>query len=257
VTQYPGRASASPSLWRGVVCPGSCLGSETFIIPLKNTRTEGMKKEFKIDKRYITKEELKARGWTDLMIKLLLGNPDDTVKDPYYGNVSIKLYLVKRVSRIENSAVFFRLREMSVERHEAMRKVARMEEKEILKYIDSIEIKVEKMDMKKIKKLAIEEYNSRQIESGHVENMILYEKYLDNAFLSRIMVNYIRHNLTSYEDLLEELKGKEGKYEAYIKLKNKILEKIAEVYPELREECNRQMVIKGDNNGKKDNLEKT
>jgi len=211
-----------------------------------------MKKEFKIDKRYITKEELKARGWTDSMIKLLLGNPDDTVKDPYYGNDTIKLYLVKRVSKIENSAVFFRLMGMSVERREAMRKVARMEEKEILKYIDSIEIKVEKVDMKKIKKLAIKEYNIHQAEVDHVENMILDEKYLDNAFLSRIMVNYIRHNLTSYEDLLEELRGKEGKYEAYMKLKNKILEKIAEVYPELKEECNRQMVIKRDNkNGKR------
>ena len=106
--------------------------------------------------------------------------------------------------------------------------------------------------MKKIKKLAIEEYNIHQAEVGHVENMILDEKYLDNAFLSRIMVNYIRHNLTSYEDLLEELRGKEGKYEAYTKLKNKILEKIAEVYPELKEECNRQMVIKRDNkNGKR------
>jgi len=235
------------SIWDGYY-----LGSETFIIRIKNTRIEEMKKEFKIDKRYISKEELKARGWTESMIKLLLGNPDDTVKNPYYGNNPVKLYLAKRVNRIENSAVFFRLREMSVENHKAMKKVAKMEEKELLEYIDSIEIKVEKLDMKKIKKLAIEEYNIHQAEFGHVENMILDEKYLDNAFLSRIMVNYIRHNLTSYEDLLEELRGKEGKYEAYTKLKNKILEKIAEVYPELKEECNRQMLIKRDDkNGKR------
>jgi hypothetical protein len=55
------------------------------------------------------------------------------------------------------------------------------------------------------------------------------------------MVNYIRHNLTNYEDLLEELEGKVGKINAYIKLKNKILKKIAEVYPDLKDECYNQM----------------
>jgi len=45
------------SIWDGFY-----LGSETFIIRLKNTRIEEMKKEFKIDKKYISKEELKARG---------------------------------------------------------------------------------------------------------------------------------------------------------------------------------------------------
>jgi hypothetical protein len=201
-----------------------------------------MKEESKIDKKYISKAGLKARGWTDSMIRRLLGDPDLTVRNPYYRKApEMKLYLIERVNRIEGSDIFLELKEKSMKRREAMKKVAKMKESELLKYVDSIEIEVEKMEIEKIKKLAIENYNFHQGEIDHIENMIFSEKDLDNAFLSRIMVNYIRHNLTNYEDLLEELEGKVGKINAYIKLKNKILKKIAEVYPDLKDECYNQM----------------
>jgi len=202
-----------------------------------------MKEESKIDKKYISKAGLKARGWTDSMIRRLLGDPDLTVRNPYYRKApEMKLYLIERVNRIEGSDIFLELKEKSMKRSEAMKKVAKMKESELLKYIDSIEIEVKKMEIEKIKNLAIEEYNFHQGEIDHFENMLIGKKDLDSAFLSRITVNYIRHNLTNYEDLLEELEGKVGKYEAYIKLKNKILEKIAEVYPDLKDECYKQMI---------------
>lgn len=54
------------------------------------------------------------------------------------------------------------------------------------------------------------------------------------------MVNFIRHNLCEYDDSLEELFGLVGKDEVYQRLKSETLTRIAEVYPELKEECKRQ-----------------
>jgi len=201
-----------------------------------------IKENGKNEKKYISKAGLKARGWTESMINRLLGNADLIVKNPYYSKApEMKLYLIERVNGIENSEIFSELKKRSMKRSESMKKVARMKEKELLGYIDSIKIEVKEMNIEKIKKLAINEYNDHQDETGHFENIIIKGR-IDIAFLNRIMVNYIRHNLTSYENLLEELKNKVGKDKAYMKLKKKILEKIAEVYPMLKDECNRQMI---------------
>ena len=63
----------------------------------------------------------------------------------------------------------------------------------------------------------------------------------DDAFLSRIMVNYIRHDLSSYEERLDMLFGRVGKREAYRILLKKIYKAIKKAYPSLADECNRQL----------------
>jgi hypothetical protein len=66
----------------------------------------------------------------------------------------------------------------------------------------------------------------------------------DARFLERILVNYIRHQLTIYESELEEIYGKVGNDDGYKLLNNKIYDKISEVYPSLKNECNRQLSLK-------------
>ncbi len=50
-------------------------------------------------------------------------------------------------------------------------------------------------------------------------------------FLSRIARNYIRHELTDYEERLDALFAKVGNESAYNRLKTRINEAISEVYP--------------------------
>ena len=70
------------------------------------------------------------------------------------------------------------------------------------------------------------------------------EKDSDKEFLNRITVNYIRHNLTTYEKIIDTMYSKVGKQKAYNMLNKKVFEEIANVYPDYKEECDRQLKMK-------------
>ena len=57
---------------------------------------------------YITPTGLRGkRGWTDTMIKILLGTPDKTAQNPHYRRApEMKLYLLDRVIEAEESDDF-------------------------------------------------------------------------------------------------------------------------------------------------------
>lgn len=58
----------------------------------------------------------------------------------------------------------------------------------------------------------------------------------------RWAVDYIRHNLTNYDHDMNALINKVGKDKAYDKYKEAVLDKIAEVYPDLEDECENQKI---------------
>ena len=68
----------------------------------------------------------------------------------------------------------------------------------------------------------------------------------DSVFLNRVIVNYLRHNLSNYDSKLDDIFGKVGKSEAYRIINTKIYAKIAEVYPVLKDECDNQLMSKLD-----------
>jgi hypothetical protein len=59
-------------------------------------------------------------------------------------------------------------------------------------------------------------------------------------FLDRLRVNYLRHQLTHYHQLLRKTYGKVGAPGAYLEIKAMVLTAIAATYPDLAEECARQ-----------------
>ncbi|MBO0517959.1 hypothetical protein, partial [Streptomyces beijiangensis] len=63
----------------------------------------------------------------------------------------------------------------------------------------------------------------------------------DPPALARWMVNYLRHALTRYDDLLKGLVDDAGRDEAEALLRRRVYGAIAAVYPELGEECRRQL----------------
>jgi hypothetical protein len=107
-------------------------------------------------------------------------------------------------------------------------------------WLDGLKISVPKMDMKKLIKRACESYNAMRV---YRDDRIDYGPANENSdqdFLDRICVNYLRHELTRYERHLEEIAGKVGTGEAYLEMKDKVLDAIAEAYPELGMECLKQ-----------------
>ena len=87
---------------------------------------------------------------------------------------------------------------------------------------------------------AIEHYNNRQIEMENYGNVAT--KNSDPEFLKRISVNFLRHCCSSYEYELDKIYGKIGRAEAYIIIKNKILDTIANNYNYLAKEAYRQKI---------------
>ena len=81
---------------------------------------------------------------------------------------------------------------------------------------------------------AVQDYN---------ENSREFRASLDSdpAFLERITVNYIRHSLTDYDRSLAELAGKTGIVSGVAAIREKVYGAIAAAYPDLSDECDRQM----------------
>jgi hypothetical protein len=62
----------------------------------------------------------------------------------------------------------------------------------------------------------------------------------DQATRDRWAVNYARHHLTSYDEEVRSVVGQPNAIEAIAEIKRRVLEQIAEQWPELQTECRRQ-----------------
>lgn len=204
---------------------------------------------------YITPTGLKKeRGWTDKLIKKFLGAPDETRTNPHYSCAApMKLYLKSRVEQAEASAEFQKEYSVARKRSEtAAKSASRAVETKINQLIEVVEemSSVDFPDLTKdeLIKEACDHYNSQCFVPDHV----IYKRDMngrgfkeatpqsDENFLSRITVNYLRHMHSGYDDCLYETRGRVGKDEAAIHIKNLVLDSIAEKFPWLSQECRRQ-----------------
>jgi ribosome-associated protein YbcJ (S4-like RNA binding protein) len=193
-----------------------------------------------MEAKHIVKTEIiKTRNWTESLIKKHLGEPDLLKTNPHYKSGSqMKLFLLERVIQVENSKEFQVDFEKSKRRRIAALNMIKTKTENLIHNINNIEIMVEKIDFYKLLKDTIDQYNSRNIFSW------INEKTLDNKTKNRLIVNYIRHHLTSYELFLDDITCRVGKLKAYKTLNRRIYDKIAEVYPLLKMECSNQLNIK-------------
>jgi uncharacterized protein YlzI (FlbEa/FlbD family) len=215
---------------------------------------------------YLSKATLKSRGlWTESAISKFLGPADKEVKNPRYRRgPSMKLYSEERINLIEQTKEFYEfVLKSDVRRKGAMKAVETKTEKmkvygstfEInIPHFESIEALYEKVIQHhntyikswiNDQNSSIQERNSRHskahgywINDEEIE-FIPIDINSDKKVLNKSSVNYLRHQLTSYEKQLishnKDNKGKVGKSEAYKAIKFRINNAIADKYPELRE----------------------
>ena len=113
-------------------------------------------------------------------------------------------------------------------------------------FIDSITIKVLSDEELKTKALKAKQ-EWYQCHPCSLNGDWIDEPYMKNAYtaneetINRWIVNYIRHNLVSYDNFLGSIDGKVGSVEAYPEVKIAVLEKIANTYPKYKDECERQI----------------
>lgn len=181
--------------------------------------------------QYITLSTVKDRGWTETMLKKLSVQPDKFATNPYYKNASqMKLYSLARIKEIENTQQFNELYKKSQMRRESAQKAVNTKTNNLLTYVNSIPLRVEYMPDPELTQAAIDSYNTWQknrpsVQNGSNEPFTASESS-DSAFLARIRLNFIRHNLTNYDEILEEIRGKTGVKEVYPMLKSMVQTRI-------------------------------
>lgn len=188
---------------------------------------------------FLTKTNIINRtGWSKTLADRLLGDPDKTKKHSTYKTM-ISLYKEDRVLEIEKTSDFISHQVKLSKRREAAKKAVKTKKERLINEIESMDVKIVSMSMKHVRKQAINAYNEWNIFEGKFAS----DKD-DQDFLDRITVNYIRHELTDYDQTLYELSGKTGSFEARELIWKKIFGAICKTYPALEKECQRQLEAK-------------
>lgn len=193
---------------------------------------------------FYNKTQLKERNWTESLIKKYL--KDETVYEfpGRYRCQPQKCYLKANVEKIEELETFKQDLEKSRKRSERMLEVAETRREKNIEnleeHLDSIQVIVVKD--KKLINRTIQDKRDWYEYTGQYDYMNVSIDDVDKDTLERWIVNYIRHNLTSYDEYLEEIvEGRVGSAEMYSILKKDILYKIAEKYPKYKQACQKQI----------------
>lgn len=195
-------------------------------------------------KEYYTQKEVKEKGFTVRMIESLLPKPILRPNPMYRKAAPMKLWKCEDVDRAMRSDIFRQFIEKNEKRRSEAKKAI---ETKKAKLHDEIMQKISEIIVNRVDFITLQdrtlcekrdwyEYQAairNRIEDISVENADMPTKL-------RWMVNYVRHNLTKYDEDLYSISGKVSCHTEYGIYKNAVLDKIADVYPELVEECMRQ-----------------
>lgn len=177
--------------------------------------------------KYVGAWTLKERGWTETTIRKFLGEPDKTTVNPHYRSGPMcRLYLEDRVLAIESTPEWQEAKARSDKRKISSAKAtATKTEKLLSEYIPRLQVDqaLSKLPLENIQEYAIESYNEWNWGNGRRA-----DKCSDKDFLERITKNFIRHELTNYDELLEDVQGKTGKNKFYDIIRSKISDAIFE-----------------------------
>lgn len=193
-------------------------------------------------------KELKEKGFSDKLIRELLPEPTLKTNPKYKCAPKMKLW---EESDVEQAMCTDAFKEYQIKRAKRQAAAQKAVETKVNNLVEQTKeaitkIKVRRISMQGVRSNAISErrrFYEMQADMRGYSYDYPDPKYANEDTITRWMVNYIRHNLTKYDENLEEIAEKTGKTLAYVMIRNAILDKIAEVYPELAEECENQKII--------------
>lgn len=199
-----------------------------------------------MESQMLTQTNLLDRGWTKKTIEVLLGEPDQTKPNPHYSKGSpMKLWESERVEKAETDEVFQQAAAKKAERSDRGKAVAETKKKTTLKNVQETNIKVKQMPLAELYEKAVKNRNNlnrtREWEGWDDDATV---EGADQDTLNRWAVNYLRHSLTPYHSVLNNLTKKIGRRDAVLLLQERIFQAIAKTYPELKDECDRQYLDK-------------
>ena len=187
----------------------------------------------------LTQSAIMARGWSKGMIEELLPEPETRANPRYKNGAEMKLWPESEVEKAETTPEF-KQRKEEYERRKTSAAKGIITKREVTKasllnFAEHITIRVEPIHV--IRNEAIDYIARREEYYGRDDAM---PGAAPEEVIKRWMVNHIRHNYTLYGLALYAKKGRVGVDTAYPPYKSAVLDKIAEAYPELAEECENQ-----------------
>ncbi|PSR20024.1 MAG: hypothetical protein C7B45_16965 [Sulfobacillus acidophilus] len=192
----------------------------------------------------MTRARLKSeRFWTDALIRRYLGTPDHLAPNPHYrSGPPMTLYNLDRVIACEQqpevAQALQRVAERRPQRQRAAQDAAERQRRAVLDWVRAQTIHIPVLPHKVLIRQACDHYNALWMDRGRDDKWATPSD--DPAFLARIAVNYLRHACSPYEDRLDDLFGQIGATEGRLLLEHRVLTAIAQQYPALAAECQRQ-----------------
>lgn len=202
----------------------------------------------KDEEEYLSKARIKVEyEFTDAMIRDFLPEPERTAPNPYYKTTGavVQLWSKSTIEKVVASDEFVERLKKRRARGSQRKAVAQAKrEKTFDEYCDKAKaIAVRKISLGELEKRALEAKENRERGMGNLD----FQAWDAPDYVRRRwMVNYVRHNLTVYDRDLYEMKGKVGVHDGYEVYKDAVLDKIADIYPELAAECEDQKIPVGD-----------
>jgi hypothetical protein len=188
-----------------------------------------------MDRTHLTRSALLERpGWAPTLVIRLLGEPDQR-KKVVGRTVPLALYAIARIEQAESSSEFAQAQAAVAARKVVVAKAVATKTAKLMAAIAAMPITVERLSPAEVEPQAIDSYNLRSRGASFASNAD------DPAFLERITVNFIRHELTEYDVALWEVVGKTGITLAVAEIRRRVYSAIAQAYPALSEECERQI----------------
>lgn len=197
---------------------------------------------------WISKAQLKQLGFTDTMIRDLMGEPERRAQNPYSRNAApMSLWRPETVMRVMDSDEFKARLAKAKARRESAAKAAQTKRDALMDDISraSAALSVEHVGKSKLRREALDSRAAWYMDHGDFDGAAdIASGDVDAATVERFEVNYLRHERTDYDAALEILHGRVGARDAYELLHDAVLDLIASEYPYLSGECERQKQTK-------------
>ncbi|MEV6049777.1 hypothetical protein [Streptomyces sp. NPDC052107] len=194
---------------------------------------------------HVSTAGLRARGWTPGMVRQLLGEPDLLRRNPHFASAPrTRLCRLDRVETAERSEEFRAVSAAAASRSAAARAAFRRR-REVLARIAAEPIDVPRLPARRLTEPAVEHRDRRDTERTYERRRHAPDPAAapaaDPHALDRWKVDHLRHRLTRYDELLGGLRGSTGRAAAEELLRRRLCAAVAEAYPDLAQECERQL----------------
>jgi hypothetical protein len=183
---------------------------------------------------FLNGKELAARGWTQAMIRDFLGSPDHTVFIPGFPNAAPMLqFALARVEAAESTEKWAQRLEQAARRSAVSRAAANRRREEMLRLVAADDVPIPRLPPDVLTDRAVRHSEPRDAPAAKA----------DRGTLNRWKVNYLRHELIQFDATIEGLFGQVGRAAAEKLMRRRALEAIGRTYPDLLDECQRQLSV--------------